>query len=41
MRLALIVDDEGRQTGWTILRWPIPLSGYDGRPWRWIGGKPH
>ena len=38
VRLARVLDDEGRQVGWTVLRWPRPLSGYDGRPWRWLGG---
>lgn len=40
IRLARAIDDEtSKQVGWTILRWPCPMSGWDGRPYKWVGGK--
>ena len=39
IRLAKVVDDEGKTLSWTILK-AFPLSGYDGRPYRLWGLKP-
>lgn len=33
IRLARVLDDNDKQTGWTILK-VMPLSGYGGRPYR-------
>ena len=39
VRLAVVTDDAGNLLRWLWLRYPLPLSGWHGWPYRWFGGR--
>jgi len=40
IRLAKVVDTKtGKIEKWFILKWVFPFSGWNGKPWKYIGKK--